>query len=98
MKKQINVFDACTRINIIASQYFNITSIHIDLIFRPDHSRHINVFCHYILSDKTEDYFITTINENEIKFGLDLIYSRVLKDSIAHAIELKIYNPPILVI
>jgi hypothetical protein len=97
MKKQINIFDCNTRLTIIASQYFTVKTVTINFDKSVEHGNSIIIYCHFQPIADFNPCLSIDIAEHELKYGTDLIYSRFLKKCIEKAIELKIYDPTILV-
>jgi|JFJP01.1.fsa_nt_gi hypothetical protein len=97
MKKQINVFDSLIRLKIIVNRYLSLDNIEIS--FRDDNKfkQSIVLFIFYTHENTSNQLLRIDFDEIELKYGTDLIYSRTEKKCIQKAIELKIYNPPILV-
>ncbi len=97
MKKSISPFQCLEQIKIIAAQYFKKTDCEIDFRISAQYGNSIVISIFHEQITERNALIRIDILEHELKYGTDLIYSRVLKQCIERAIELKIYSPPVLV-
>jgi len=97
MKNSISPFQCIEQITHIAAQYFTIEDIELKFNVRNSVKKEIQIGIFYKQISERNPLISIEILEHELKYGTDLIYSRVLKQCIERAIELKIYSPPQLV-